>query len=109
MNPIRFLCFLAFLFACTLALAACMAGDPTAPTAPEIAQYLATALEDNVLTQAELEGLSSLMQQAIDGSQRTDWTTLIATAIGSVGASLLGVRYLPSGAFQGPFDKKVPA
>ena len=92
-------------FAAFLAIA-CV-GNPTAPTAPQIAQAIADYTADGVITDVELGALKEMLTKAIDsGSAMPTWAATLGTIGGAVLASLLGVRYIPSTAFSGPFDKK---
>jgi hypothetical protein len=92
-NKTLYLCLLVVGFCLT---AACMAVDPNAPSAPEVAQFLATALSDNTLTQAELDEFQALLEQYGSTRSAIDWKALAGTAVAGVLTTLTGIRFLPN-------------
>lgn len=94
--------------ACVILSAAFLAscGALGGPTPDQVATQVADILADQVVSQDELEALKATLRASTEAAQQTDWATMLATAGGTVLASLLGVKLIPSKSLQGPFDHK---
>ncbi len=97
------------LYVAALLVWALVAGCASAPSAADtarLAQTISAAVQDGVVTPLEVQGIQALLQSMQPPA--IDWLGTIGTVAGSAVAALIGVKYLPTRVFQGPFDPKPP-
>jgi len=71
----------------------------------QLVRALNDALRDGVVTEAEKSNLVALLAQS---ASQINWPLTLLTSAGSVASALLGVKFIPSRLFQGPFDPQAP-
>jgi Flp pilus assembly protein TadD len=88
------------------ALIAALCFACTTPERQAAAQALSEAItastRDGVVTQTEVDEITALTKAFTDApADGTDWTSLLGTALGSIGATFFGLRYAPNSVIVG--------